>query len=162
MTRSKMRMCVSALLNIAPKHDTGPWLNGHHWSVWKSREVVYCLSTSSCPHKHTHTVNIGACVLISQHKPAQFSFSGKSQISNAHSVVSHHEHVHIRAGARNKMITHWLFCRSPSLCVSACFSRYKEIAGSLENAISDGLEAAPGRNLFSDRNTSLYLILYLQ
>lgn len=29
------------------------------------------------------------------------------------------------------------------------FFRYKEIAGSLENAICDGLEAAPGSNLLS-------------
>lgn len=37
------------------------------------------------------------------------------------------------------------------LPLSVCrllFFRYKEIAGSLENAISDGLEAAPGVNTF--------------
>lgn len=40
--------------------------------------------------------------------------------------------------------------------------RYKEIAGSLENSISDGLEAAPGRNLFSIMNGSVDLIVYLK
>lgn len=42
------------------------------------------------------------------------------------------------------------------------FFRYKEIAGSLENSISDGLEAAPGRNLFSIMNGSVDLIVYLK
>lgn len=56
--------------------------------------------------------------------------------------------------ASHKLI---ICCTSTPLGVSVFRCRYKEIAGSLENAISEWLVAAPGRNEFSTTNTILCL-----
>lgn len=112
------------------------------WIVTDQCEkVVFCLSNSYA-NTHKHTVRD----LISQHESSQFSLVWKVYNFQRTPCRFTSSACAYQLGqekkADNTLIVLLFFLIV--LFSLAFFSRYKEIAGSLENAVSEGLAVAPG------------------
>lgn len=136
--------------------------------MWKSSFLFVKLLYANT-HKHTQYVTS----FLNTNLPS-LAWYGKSIIFNVRCVVSRHQHVHISwwlitKKADNTLIV--LFFFLIVLFSLSFFSRYKEIAGSLENAVSEGLAVAPGilylgcqakNNINTSHYTNSSLSLYVQ
>ncbi len=145
-----MRTIASWLLNMTLDLD---WMTID--PCWKVEKLSTVCPPPLVP-TNTHTVKI--YVRISQYVPAQFSFVWKVHNFQCTWCCFTSWACAYQSWCKNQADNTLIVLSFPALCVSLFF-RYKDIAGSLENAISDGLEAALGRKLSLIMNIRVYQTL---